>query len=90
MAEEKKTSTRGRKPRKKRATPAPKKEGFSLRNEVKGIIVIGVAILALLGFFGFDLGIVGEILTGILLYYGLDGVCYTKVNLCLSHVVVFS
>ena len=42
MAEEKKTSTRGRKPRKKRATPAPKKEGFSLRNEVKGIIVIGV------------------------------------------------
>ena len=55
MAEEKKTSTRGRKPRKKRATPAPKKEGFSLRNEVKGIIVIGVAILALLGFFGFDL-----------------------------------
>ena len=65
MAEEKKTSTRGRKPRKKRATPAPKKEGFSLRNEVKGIIVIGVAILALLGFFGFDLGIVGEILTGI-------------------------
>ena len=38
MAEEKKTSTRGRKPRKKRATPAPKKEGFSLRNEVKGII----------------------------------------------------
>ena len=75
MAEEKKTSTRGRKPRKKRATPAPKKEGFSLRNEVKGIIVIGVAILALLGFFCFDLGIVGEILTGIFRYgFGFGGI----------------
>ena len=75
MAEEKKTSTRGRKPRKKRATPAPKKEGFSLRNEVKGIIVIGIAILALLGFFGFDLGIVGEILTGIFRYgFGFGGI----------------
>ena len=75
MAEEKKTSTRGRKPRKKRATPAPKKEGFSLRNEVKGIIVIGFAILALLGFFGFDLGIVGEILTGIFRYgFGFGGI----------------
>ncbi|MEZ7563060.1 FtsK/SpoIIIE family DNA translocase [Veillonella atypica] len=75
MAEEKKTSTRGRKPRKKRATPASKKEGFSLRNEVKGIIVIGVAILALLGFFGFDLGIVGEILTGIFRYgFGFGGI----------------
>ena len=75
MAEEKKTSTRGRKPRKKRATPAPKKEGFSLRNEVKGIIVIGVAILALLGFFGLDLGIVGEILTGIFRYgFGFGGI----------------
>ena len=75
MAEEKKTSTRGRKPRKKRATPAQKKEGFSLRNEVKGIIVIGVAILALLGFFGFDLGIVGEILTGIFRYgFGFGGI----------------
>lgn len=75
MAEEKKTSTRGRKPRKKRATPAPKKEGFSLRNEVKGIIVIGVAILALLGFFGFDLGIVGEILTGVFRYgFGFGGI----------------
>lgn len=75
MAEEKKTSTRGRKPRKKRATPAPKKEGFSLRNEVKGITVIGVAILALLGFFGFDLGIVGEILTGIFRYgFGFGGI----------------
>ena len=75
MAEEKKTSTRGRKPRKKRATPAPKKEGFSLCNEVKGIIVIGVAILALLGFFGFNLGIVGEILTGIFRYgFGFGGI----------------
>ena len=75
MAEEKKTSTRGRKPRKKRATAAPKKEGFSLRNEVKGIIVIGVAILALLGFFGFDLGIVGEVLTGIFRYgFGFGGI----------------
>ena len=74
MAEEKKTSTRGRTPRKKRATPTPKKEGFSLRNEVKGIIVIGIAVLALLGYFGFDLGIVGEVLTGIFRYgFGFGG-----------------
>ena len=74
MAEEKKTSTRGRKPRKKRATPAPKKEGFSLRNEVKGIIVIGVAILALLGYFGYELGVVGEVLTGVFRYgFGFGG-----------------
>ena len=74
MAEEKKTSTRGRKPRKKRATSAPKKEGFSLRNEVKGIIVIGVAILALLGYFGYELGVVGEVLTGVFRYgFGFGG-----------------
>ena len=42
---------------------------------MKGIIVIGVAILALLGFFGFDLGIVGEILTGIFRYgFGFGGI----------------
>lgn len=75
MAEEKKTSTRGRKPRKKRATPTSKKEGFSLRNEVKGIIVIGIAVLALLGYFGVDLGVVGEVLTGIFRYgFGFGGV----------------
>lgn len=75
MAEEKKTSTRGRTPRKKRATPTSKKEGFSLRNEVKGIIVIGIAVLALLGYFGVDLGIVGEVLTGIFRYgFGFGGV----------------
>ena len=75
MAEEKKTSTRGRTPRKKRATPTSKKEGFSLRNEVKGIIVIGIAILALLGYFGVDLGVVGEVLTGIFRYgFGFGGV----------------
>lgn len=75
MAEEKKTSTRGRTPRKKRATPTSKKEGFSLRNEVKGIIVIGIAVLALLGYFGVDLGVVGEVLTGIFRYgFGFGGV----------------
>ena len=75
MSEEKKTSTRGRTPRKKRATPTSKKEGFSLRNEVKGIIVIGIAVLALLGYFGVDLGVVGEVLTGIFRYgFGFGGV----------------
>lgn len=75
MAEEKKTSTRGRTPRKKRATPTSKKEGFSLRNEVKGVIVIGIAVLALLGYFGVDLGVVGEVLTGIFRYgFGFGGV----------------
>lgn len=74
MAEEKKTTSRSRKPRKKRATPAPQKEGFSLRNEVKGLIIIGFAILALLGYFGLDLGIVGDILTGIFRYgFGFGG-----------------
>lgn len=49
MAEEKNFYTRAEASQKTSYT-GTKKEGFSLRNEVKGIIVIGVAILALLGF----------------------------------------
>ena len=46
-----------------------------MRSEVKGLIVIAFAVISLLGFFGFELGLVGQILTGIFRYgFGLGGI----------------
>ena len=76
MAEEK-TSTKKRNTRRKRTSTKQqtKSQGFSLRSEVKGLIVIAFAVISLLGFFGFELGLVGQILTGIFRYgFGLGGV----------------
>ena len=76
MAEEK-TSTKKRNTRRKRTSTKQqtKSQGFSLRNEVKGLIVIAFAVISLLGFFGFELGLVGQILTGIFRYgFGLGGI----------------
>ena len=76
MAEEK-TSTKKRNTRRKRASTKQqtKSQGFSLRSEVKGLIVIAFAVISLLGFFGFELGLVGQILTGIFRYgFGLGGI----------------
>ena len=73
MAEEK-TSTKKRNTRRKRTSTKQqtKSQGFSLRSEVKGLIVIAFAVISLLGFFGFELGLVGQILTGIFRYgFGL-------------------
>ena len=75
MAEEK-TSTKKRNTRRKRTSTKQqtKSQGFSLRSEVKGLIVIAFAVISLLGFFGFELGLVGQILTGIFRYgFGLGG-----------------
>ena len=76
MAEEK-TSTKKRNTRRKRTSTKQqtKSQGFSLRSEVKGLIVIAFAAMSLLGFFGFELGLVGQILTGIFRYgFGLGGI----------------
>ena len=76
MAEEK-TSTKQRNTRRKRTSTKQqtKSQGFSLRSEVKGLIVIAFAVISLLGFFGFELGLVGQILTGIFRYgFGLGGI----------------
>ena len=76
MAEEK-TSTKKRNTRRKRTSTKQqtKSQGFSLRSEVKGLIIIAFAVISLLGFFGFELGLVGEILTGIFRYgFGLGGI----------------
>ena len=76
MAEEK-TSTKKRNTRRKRTSTKQltKSQGFSLRSEVKGLIVIAFAVISLLGFFGFALGLVGQILTGIFRYgFGLGGI----------------
>ena len=76
MAEEK-TSTKKRNTRRKRISTKQqtKSQGFSLRSEVKGLIVIAFAVISLLGFFGFELGLVGQILTGIFRYgFGLGGI----------------
>ena len=74
---EKKTSTKKRNTRRKRTSTKQqtKSQGFSLRSEVKGLIVIAFAVISLLGFFGFELGLVGQILTGIFRYgFGLGGI----------------
>ena len=76
MAEEK-TSTKKRNTRRKRTSTKQqtKSQGFYLRSEVKGLIVIAFAVISLLGFFGFELGLVGQILTGIFRYgFGLGGI----------------
>ena len=76
MAEEK-TSTKKRNTRRKRTSTKQqtKSQGFSLRSEVKGLIVIAFAVISLLGFFGFELGLVGQILTGIFRDgFGLGGI----------------
>ena len=76
MAEEK-TSTKKRNTQRKRISTKQqtKSQGFSLRSEVKGLIVIAFAVISLLGFFGFELGLVGQILTGIFRYgFGLGGI----------------
>ena len=76
MAEEK-TSTKKRNTRRKRTSTKQqtKSQGVSLRSEVKGLIIIAFAVISLLGFFGFELGLVGEILTGIFRYgFGLGGI----------------
>ena len=76
MAEEN-TSTKKRNTRRKRTSTKQqsKSQGFSLRSEVKGLIVIAFAVISLLGFFSFELGLVGQILTGIFRYgFGLGGI----------------
>ena len=76
MAEEN-TSTKKHNTRRKRTSTKQqsKSQGFSLRSEVKGLIVIAFAVISLLGFFGFELGLVGQILTGIFRYgFGLGGI----------------
>jgi len=76
MAEEN-TSTKKRNTRRKRTSikQQSKSQGFSLRSEVKGLIVIAFAVISFLGFFGFELGLVGQILTGIFRYgFGLGGI----------------
>ncbi len=76
MAEEN-TSTKRRNTRRKRTSTKQqsKSQSFSLRSEVKGLIVIAFAVISFLGFFGFELGLVGQILTGIFRYgFGLVGI----------------
>lgn len=76
MAEEN-TSTKRRNTRRKRTSTRQqsKSQSFSLRSEVKGLIVIAFAVISFLGFFGFELGLVGQILTGIFRYgFGLGGI----------------
>ena len=50
-------------------------KGFPCAAKLKALIVIAFAVISLLGFFGFELGLVGQILTGIFRYgFGLGGI----------------
>ena len=86
MAEEKKdkSSRGGRKTQSKR--PTPLKEGKTdktknakiqtkgIRNEIKGLVLMGLAILGLIGMAGVETGIWGSIISGIFSYgFGLGG-----------------
>ncbi len=77
MAEEN-TSTKRRNTRRKRTSTKQqsKSQSFSLRSEVKGLIVIAFACAFLFSAFSaFELGFVGQILTGVFRYgFGLGGI----------------
>ena len=86
MAEEKKdkSSRGGRKTQSKRSTPLKegkpdktkngKMQTKGVRSEIKGIVLMGFAILALIGMAGVETGIWGSIISGIFSYgFGLGG-----------------
>ena len=86
MAEEKKdkSSRGGRKTQSKRSTPLKesktdktknaKIQTKGIRNEIKGLVLMGLAILALIGMAGVETGIWGSIISGIFSYgFGLGG-----------------
>ncbi len=75
MAEENTSTKTQHTPQANKYKTAIKVSRLSLRSEVKGLIVIAFAVISLLGFFGFELGLVGQILTGIFRYgFGLGGI----------------
>ena len=86
MAEEKKgkTSRGGQKIQRKRSTPLKgstqdgtkkaKTQTKGIRSEIKGLILMGFAILALVGMAGVETGVGGSIISGIFSYgFGLGG-----------------
>ena len=86
MAEEKKgkSSRGGQKVQSKRTTPLKdskpsrtrqtKSQIKGVRSEIKGLVLMGFAILALIGMAGVDTGIWGSIISGIFSYgFGLGG-----------------
>ena len=86
MAEEKKdkSSRGGRKTQSKRSTPLKegkpdktkngKMQTKGVRSEIKGLVLMGFAILALIGMAGVETGIWGSIISGIFSYgFGLGG-----------------
>ena len=86
MAEEKKgrSSRGGQKVQSKRSTPLKesktgktkntKTQAKGVRSEIKGLVLMGFAVLALIGMAGVDTGIWGSIISGIFSYgFGLGG-----------------
>lgn len=82
MAEEKKSVKRTRKKststRRKTSTKAntsASKQGFSLRKEIRGLLLFAFALVGFIGYFGIDMGFVGDTITGFFRYgFGLGGV----------------
>ncbi len=67
-------STKPRNSRTKRETVQPK-TGFSIRDEIIGLLIMAFAVVGLLGIFEVSVGIAGEILTGIFVYgFGLGAI----------------
>ena len=70
----KKTTTKGR-----RKSATTKKEtaktGFSVRKEVRGLLLLAFALVGVLGYFGIDMGMVGDAIAGFFKYsFGWGGI----------------
>lgn len=82
MAEEKKSVKRTRKKststRRKASTKtkaSASKQGFSLRKEIRGLLLFAFALVGFIGYFGIDMGFIGDTITGFFRYgFGLGGV----------------
>lgn len=70
-----KRATTKRKPATRTKKKSEVKGSFTIRKEVKGVIIMAIAVIALLGIFGMAIGTLGDVLSGIFLYgFGYGGI----------------
>lgn len=77
MTEKKGTKTRKTATKRPRTSPSKQKKeaGFSLRAELKGLLIMLFAIVALLGMVGFSMGSIGDFMAGVFTYgFGILGI----------------
>lgn len=71
----KRATTTKRKPAAKTKKKSDAKGSFTIRKEVKGVIIMAIAVIAFLGIFGMAIGSFGDVLSGIFRYgFGYGGI----------------